>query len=72
MDNTGYTFLKWNGRYGAQSEFVVKNNSNQKQGIFTPGRENDIAWVKDDLTKSHTNWDDFGNETVSNLKDVCF
>jgi len=68
----GYTILKWNGKYGNESEFIVKNNEGNKQSMFTPGRTADMAWVTTDLTASHSDWEDFGNEQVTNLDEVCF
>lgn len=72
MAGKGYTFLKWNGKYGSGAKFVVKDNSNGKQSLFTPGRLTDMVWVGSDLVAANADWEEFGNETVDNLKDVVF
>ncbi|WAB25169.1 hypothetical protein M3_0218 [Lysinibacillus phage vB_LfM_LysYB1] len=71
---TGYTFLLWNGEYGETAKFVVKDNSNDKQSLFTPGKMKDLAWVASDLTKQNDvkGWQDFDNEQVDDLDDVVF
>ena len=70
----GFTFLKWNGKYGSAANFIVEDNATGKQSFFTPERAKDTAWVANDLTKTPTakGWQDFGNETVDNLQDVVF
>jgi hypothetical protein len=69
-----YTILKWNGQYGGRAKFVVRDNSSGKQSMFTPGRTQDLVWVRSDLANAPEiqNWEDFENETVSNLEDVAF
>lgn len=67
-----YTFLKWNGKYGAGAKFVVKDNNTGKQTIFTPGRLQDVAWADGDLAAEHGDWDDFGEEQVEDLAEVVF
>lgn len=71
---TGYTFLLWNGKYGDDANFVVRNNKNGKQSFFTPGNMKDLVWTDADLTKTGAvkGWEDFANETVDNLEDVVF
>lgn len=73
-EGTGYTFLKWNGKYGRDAKFVVRDNSTGKQSLFTPGCMHDITWVTTDLASSPEmgEWEDFGEETVDNLEDVAF
>ncbi|MDP4224889.1 MAG: hypothetical protein Q8910_00770 [Bacteroidota bacterium] len=72
--NTGYTFLKWNGKYGDDSKFVVRDNKNGKQSLFTPGRPEDLMWANTDLTQDPdiSEWQEFGDETVDDLTDVAF
>jgi len=75
MDQSaGYTFLKWNGEYGDESKFVVRDNDSGKQAMFTPGRTHDIVWTKSNLVEDPEiqGWQEFGQETVDNLEDVCF
>lgn len=73
-NGNGYTFLLWNGEYGGESNFVVQNNKTSEQSYFTPGRTADLVWAKADLTKdpSTKGWEDFANETVTDLGDVVF
>jgi len=73
-ENTGYTFLRWNGEYGRGAKFVVRDNSTGKQSLFTPGRTQDLTWTSTDLanTLELKNWEEFGNETVENLEEVAF
>jgi len=73
-DKGGYTFLKWNGQYGDQAKFVVRDNSTGQQSMFTPGRSEDVVWTKADLEAAPemAEWQDFGNETVDDLDAVAF
>ena len=71
-NESGYTFLKWNKKYGGAAVFVVKRNSDNKQSLFSPGRVGDVTWVDKDLAAVKTDRDDFGNEQVTNLEDVVF
>jgi hypothetical protein len=69
-----YNLLKWNGKFGDSSIFVVLDNSNQKQSFFTPDKLSDLTWVDHDLTVAEETkgWDDFGREPIKNLEDVVF
>jgi len=71
---TGYTFLKWNGKYGDESKFVIRDNKNGKQSLFTPGRAHDVTWANTDLENDEefSEWQEFGNETVDDLDYVSF
>ncbi len=73
-NNTGYTFIKWNGQYGADAKFVVRDNSSGEQSMFTPGRTQDLVWTKSDLGNAPemSKWQDFGNETVPDLESIAF
>ena len=68
-EHAGYTFLRWNGKYGSESKFVVRDNSTGKQSMFTPGKTEDVVWttVKLDESPEIKKWEDFGSETVENL-----
>jgi hypothetical protein len=72
-EGTGYTLLKWNGQYGRDAKFVVRDNSTGKQSLFTPGALRDVVWSSVDLanTLEMKKWQDFGDETVDNLEDVA-
>lgn len=74
MSANGYTFLKWNSKYGQDAKFVVQDNASGKQSMFTPGRTQDLVWTTAKLheTPEIAKWDDFGNETVEKLEDVAF
>ncbi len=74
MSQAGYTFLKWNGRYGSDARFVVRDNKSGKQSMFTPGRTNDVIWTSVNMEglPEVKNWDSFGNETVEDLESVAF
>ena len=67
-----YTILKWNGQYGKEAKFVVQDDKNGQQSMFTPGRMQDLVWTttKLDATPEISQWEDFGNEKVDNLDDV--
>ncbi len=73
-NGTGYTFLRWNGKYGRDAKFVVRDNASGKQSLFTPGCMHDITWVTTDLanTQETKDWETFGDETVDNLEEVAF
>lgn len=74
MENSGFTFLRWNGMYGSDAKFVVRDNANGMQSVFTPGRVQDVVWTRTDLANSNelSKWQDFANETVEDLGDVAF
>jgi hypothetical protein len=69
-----YTFLKWNGKYGAEAKFIVQDNYCGKQSFFIPGRCQDLVWTNLDLAgdKSFAYWDDFGDESVDDLEPIAF
>lgn len=71
---TGFTLLLWNGLYGDESNFIVRDNKNNKYSYFTPGETKNLVWTDKDLTNDPQvgKWDTFGNETVSDLEDVVF
>ncbi|MNM90989.1 hypothetical protein D3C81_1032710 [compost metagenome] len=73
-ENKGFTFLRWNNKYGEESNFVVRDNKTNKQAFFTPGNTKDLVWTTKDLTETPTakGWTDFANETVDDLEDVVF
>lgn len=68
-----YTILKWNGKYSSDCKFVIQDNKNGKQSVFTPGRVSDLVWTtnKLDTTPEISKWEDFGDEKVDNLEDVA-
>lgn len=70
----GYTFCKWNGSYGSDAKFVVRNNSTGEQSMFTPGRTSDLVWTKSKLDEAPemSNWQPFGDETVPDLEPIAF
>ena len=70
----GYTFLRWNGLYSSDAKFVVRDNSNGLQSVFTPGRVQDLVWTSADLanTPELSKWDTFAGETVDDLEEVAF
>jgi len=67
-----FSILKWNGNYGGKAVFVVQDNSNKKQSLFTPGRVKDVTWVDKDLAGEMKDWENFENEPIENLSDVIF
>jgi hypothetical protein len=69
-----YTFLRWNGKYGADSKFVTRDNDTGKQAVFTPGRTQDLVWTTVDLENAPEmkEWEDFQNETVDDLESIAF
>lgn len=75
MSNKAKYLLKvWNGKYGNSARFVVYDTVAEKYGEYTPSRPNDIAWVKDDLTKQdeYKSWESFEDEPVEDLKNIVF
>lgn len=74
IPKTGYTFLRWNGEYGREAKFVVRNNESNQQSIFIPGRVQDLVWTSVDLanTPELKDWSTFENETVDDLDEVAF
>ncbi|TVX82917.1 hypothetical protein FQP34_04870 [Peribacillus simplex] len=70
----GFTFLKWNGKYGSEAKFVVRDNENNLQSIFVPGRVQDIVWTSADLANvaELEEWSSFEKETVDDLDLVAF
>lgn len=72
--NAGFMFLRWNGKYGGDAKFVVKDLSTGQQSMFTPGRVQDLVWTNTNLaeTPELSKWQDFGDETVDDLGPIAF
>jgi hypothetical protein len=74
LENSGktYTLLKWNGTYGRDAKFIVRDNSTGKQSVFTPGRVSDLVWTSANLAESSEmkSWEDFDDEVVDDLNYV--
>lgn len=68
-----YTILKWNGSYGEEAKFIVRDNQNGQQSVFIPGRTSDLVWTTSQLDKAPEidAWEDFKEEKVDNLDDVA-
>lgn len=69
-----YTLLKWNGEYGAEARFIVRDNDTGRQSLFTPGRCEDLIWFHSDLASDDvvSDWNDFGNESFDDLEPIAF
>lgn len=74
-ENTGYTILRWNGRDDHGARFILKDNRTGKMTHYRPQEKlTNLAWVSHDLTteKEFSDWDDFANEQVEDLKYFMF
>jgi hypothetical protein len=73
-DQKRYTLLKWNGEYGAESKFIVRDNYTGMQSLFTPERCDDLFWFYSDLANDEvvSDWSDFGNESFDELEPIAF
>lgn len=71
---TRYIIKTWNGKYGNGARFIVFDTSEEKYAEFAPTRPNDIAWVKEDLTKvdEYKEFQSFEDEPIDDLKNVVF
>jgi hypothetical protein len=71
-EGPGFALLKWNGKYGGDAKFCVRNNASGQQAILTPGRVHDLIWTRSNLVESPeiAEWSDFGEENVQDLDDV--
>ncbi|MCC0566241.1 hypothetical protein P4U99_25965 [Brevibacillus agri] len=69
-----YTLLKWNGEYGADAIFIVRDNWKARQSLFTPGRCEDLFWFLADLANdpSVSHWEEFGEESFDDLEPIAF
>jgi hypothetical protein len=69
-----YTLLKWNGEYGNEAKFVVRDNLKNTQSLFTPGRCQDLFWFHSDLArdKAVSTWGEFGEESFDDLEPIAF
>ncbi|MGG0937002.1 hypothetical protein ABHN11_12940 [Brevibacillus centrosporus] len=69
-----YTLLKWNGEYGADAIFIVRDNWTAKQSLFTPGQCEDLFWFHADLAndKAVSTWEEFGEESFDDLRPITF
>lgn len=69
-----FTFLKWNGEYGDEAKFIVRDNDLNMQSLFTPGRCKDLFWFYSDLSSDEavSCWEGFGVESVDDLEEVAF
>lgn len=67
--------MKWNGRDDNGARFILKDNSNGKMTHYKPQeKESNLAWVSHDLSleKEFSDWEDFDNEQVEDLKYFVF
>lgn len=73
-DQKRFTLLKWNGEYGAEARFIVRDNFTRRQSLFTPGRCEDLFWFHSDLANDDvvSDWNDFGNESFDDLEPIAF
>ena len=69
-----FTFLKWNGKYGDEAKFIVRDNELNMQGLFIPGKYEDLFWFYSDLSKDKavSDWEEFGEEGVDDLYQIAF
>lgn len=74
VEKTRFTFLRWNGKEGDDAIFVVRDNFENTQSLFTPGQCKNLRWISIDLSNEpeYKEWSDFGNETVENLEAIIF
>jgi hypothetical protein len=69
MSKSKYSILRWNGQEGEKAVFIIRENETGKQAQFTPGRVEDIVWVRSNL---EPDWKSFQEEPIDNLEDVVF
>lgn len=71
---SAYTLKVWNGKYGNNARFIVKDNKTEKYGEFAPARPKDIAWVREDLTQKeeYKSWESFQDEPLDTLEGIVF
>lgn len=69
-----YTLLKWNGKYGSDAIFIVRDNWRARQSLFTPGRCEDLFWFHADLAndKAVSTREEFGEESFDDLEPIAF
>ncbi|MCH6265111.1 hypothetical protein [Neobacillus citreus] len=67
-----YTLLKWNGEYGIETKFIVKDNLTNMQSLLIPGKLESMYWFEANLANdvAVTNWEDFGDTSLDDLEDV--
>jgi hypothetical protein len=72
--NPRYTLLKWNGEYGSEAKFIVRDNWKGMQSLFTPGRCQDLFWFHSDLArdKAVSTWEEFSEESFDDLEPIAF
>ncbi|QRG66001.1 hypothetical protein [Brevibacillus choshinensis] len=69
-----YTLLKWNGEYGDEAIFIVRDNLRARQSLFTPGRCEDLFWFHADLANdiAVSTWEEFCEESFDELEPIAF
>lgn len=70
VEKTRYTLLRWNGMHDDDAIFVVRDNFENTQSLFTPGQCKNLRWNTTDLSNEpeYKEWSDFGDERVENLE----
>lgn len=65
-----YSLLKWNGEFGTEERFIVRDNLTSRQSLFIPGRCANLFWFHSDLASDQvvSNWCDFRNESFDDLE----
>lgn len=72
----GITILLWNGDY-ENSEFIVKKNKDGKCAKFNYKKDSDktVEWLdktEEEMKEEYKDWENFEEEQVNCLDDICF
>lgn len=73
-----FELILWNGEYGNDSAFIVRNEADGKFCLFRPAHRDDVAWTDEDLTKKSEyrsgQWQRFSNppEKIEDLRSFVF
>ena len=69
-----FTLLKWNNKYGEESKFIARDNFNNTQSVFSPGRTLDLVWFYADLAndESISDWSEFDEDSFDELEPIAF
>lgn len=73
-----FELILWNGEYGNDAAFIVRNGEDGQFCLFRPAHRNDVAWTSENLTQrdeyKRKPWVRFSNppEKIEDLKSFVF
>ncbi len=74
LNRKRYSILRWNGEYGNEGMFIVRDNFTGKQSLLKRGDCQSVFWFYSDLAndKSVSDWEDCDNGSYDDLETIAY